>query len=135
MISRSRGSEAVAAAPLTRIAPGSLTVLCSKGYLSRASITTTAAPLSRRCFNSSLEIRGTGTTAYCDRAVRGVSTDLDRPYCAATRENGTTAAGFGSTVPWLHDAAGARGPTDHPTERFPQCMQRRKISPGSHETP
>src|SRR5438552_12678750 len=73
-ISRSRGKGPADAPWPIRIAPGSFTVLCSYGYLSRASMRTGGAPLSRRCFSSSLLIRGTGTAVSCDRAVRALST-------------------------------------------------------------
>src|SRR5262245_12708887 len=76
-MSRSRGRSACAVPLGNRIAPGSLTVLCSYGYLSRASTSTGGVPLSRRCFSSSLVIRRTGTRLYCDRAPRTVSTTGD----------------------------------------------------------
>src|SRR5947207_354510 len=60
-MSRSAGSARAASSSVSRMAPGSFTVLCSYGYLRRASISTGTLALSSRCFRSSLEIRGTDT--------------------------------------------------------------------------
>src|SRR4029453_5306068 len=73
--SRSRGRAGPGASLVQRTAPGRRTVLCSYGYLRRASTRTGAASLSRRAFRSSLEIRGTATGRYSLRAVVGLSTE------------------------------------------------------------
>src|SRR5258706_16056686 len=55
------------------MAPGSLTVLCSYGYLRRASIKTGIEPLSSRCLRSSLVMRGTATDVIVVARLRAVN--------------------------------------------------------------
>src|SRR5215510_11933377 len=94
-MSRSRGRSACFVPLGSRIAPGSFTVLCSYGYLSRASTRIGGVPLSRRCLSSSLVIRRTGTRLYCDRAPRTVSTtgDASARRRASERQHARRASG------------------------------------------
>ena len=138
-ISRSRGSAGAGESRVYRIAPGSLTVLCSYGYLRRASTRTGDAPLSSRCFNSSLEIRGTDTEPYCRRRAPEVSTcQRHGGVYPAARWKGTTrptveAEPLGAVR--ARDSMGggvAFASIAQPGDRRPQCTHRRKMVPGSH---
>src|SRR6185436_17448494 len=75
-------------------------------------------PLSRRCFRSSLVIRGTGTPQYCDRAVPAVSTCgwLAR-RCAVERNDPRAAGDDGRDDGWRGRRGGRRLGVDRPTRR------------------
>ncbi len=82
-----------------------------------------------------------GHGSYCDRAARGLSIRQALQRAAAARSNGSTreVIVIGGAVSTADGAgvADTRGfaSIDHPEDRLPQWVQRRKTAPDPHETP